>query len=117
MTGPDMAAIITAIVAVVGSVGGGIGWLNVKFDTINKQLRECQRQHAASQQDMSTISMCCGLLIEEIVILQPRGNVMLERVGTMLKAAYAPEETTPSWTGILNALDAAERRKHDQGEP
>lgn len=110
VTGADLAAILVAGAGIVSAIGGGIAWLTKWVREINAKLDACEIRDNDRQRDLSTVSMACGLLIEEICILAPGGkNTTLRRVGTMLKATYAPPDTTPSWTNILAALETVDR--------
>lgn len=92
----DLAAIITASVGALGTLGGGVAWLwnriEKRFSEVDRQLAECRDREGRHQKTAAAHLTVIELLWQEVK-RRSRGspNDTLKRAGEILDDLKKPE--------------------------
>lgn len=113
MSGLEVAALITAALAVAGAIGGVIRWAAAKFDRQSEKIDRLESEHASLFRTHSLVlvrlerfRLAFQMVASELARKSP-GNIALVHAKALLDDAFVVEPDLPDdMKDLLHKLDA-----------
>ena len=103
----NVVTLITTLVAVLGMLGGGFGWLNARFE---KRFSDCEAREKVLRFEVMRDGKAIRILFEEIWRTNPTSPALSE-AGRILQQVYTPSrETSDELMDLLARVDTADER-------